>query len=120
MLTEFREFISQGNLVALAVAVVIGSAFGALVSSFVRNLLTPLIGAIGGQPDFSALAFTVNDSRFRYGEFVNALVSFLIVAFALFIFVRPFNVLMGRLERESGPASRSRPCPECVSNIPVA
>jgi large conductance mechanosensitive channel len=120
MLTEFREFITQANLVALAVAVVIGSAFGALVSSLVRNMITPLIGALGGQPDFSELVFTINDSRFRYGEFANALVSFLFIAFALFVFVRPFNALMERLERQSGPASRTRPCPECLSDIPVA
>jgi large conductance mechanosensitive channel len=119
-LTEFREFITQANLVALAVAVVIGSAFGAAVSSLVRNLITPFIAALGGQPDFSELAFTINDSRFRYGEFANALLSFLFVAVALFVFVRPFNTLMARLERESGPAERSRPCPECLSDIPVA
>lgn len=116
-LTEFREFITQANLVALAVAVVIGSA---LVSSLVRNMITPLIGALGGQPDFSELAFTINDSRFRYGEFANALVSFLFIAFALFVFVRPFNALMERLERRAGPTSRTRPCPECLSDVPVA
>ena len=120
MLAEFWKFVSQGNLVALAVAVVIGSAFGALVSSLVRNLITPLIGALGGEPDFSTLAFTINDSRFRYGEFANTLLSFLVVAFALFVFVRPFNALMERLETRAGPASRTRPCPECLSDIPVA
>ena len=120
MLAEFWEFVSQGNLVALAVAVVIGSAFGAVVSSLVRNLITPLIGALGGEPDFSALAYTINDSRFRYGEFANALLSFVIVALALFVFVRPFNAFLGRMQKHAGPASRTRPCPECLTDIPVA
>jgi len=120
MLTEFWEFVSQGNLVAFAVAVVIGSAFSALVSSLVRNLMTPLIGALGGQPDFSALAFTINDSRIRYGEFANALLSFLIVVLALFLSVRPFNAFLARVEKQAGPASRTRPCPECLTDMPVA
>jgi large conductance mechanosensitive channel len=83
-------------------------------------MITPLIAAIGGQPDFSELAFTINESRFRYGEFANALVSFLFVVLALVVCVRPFNALMQRLERQAGPTSRMRPCPECLSDIPVA
>jgi len=120
MLTEFWEFVSQANLVALAVAVVIGSAFSALIASLVKNMITPLIGALGSEPDFSALAFTINDSRFRYGGFANALLSFVIVALALFLFVRPFNAFLARVEKQAGPASRTRPCPECLSDVPVA
>ena len=98
MLKEFRDFVLRGNVVELAVAVVIGAVFGAVVTAFVSFFVTPLIAAIGGKPDFSALAFTVNGSRFAYGAFFNALLSFLIVAAVIFFFVvRPLNTLMARL-----------------------
>src|SRR5215210_2752894 len=101
MLKEFRDFVLRGNVVELAVAVVIGAAFGALVAAFVSSVITPLIAAIGGKPDFSALAFTINGSRFTYGVFLNALISFLIVAAVIFFFVvRPLNLLMARLKPE--------------------
>jgi large conductance mechanosensitive channel len=98
---EFRDFILRGNVVALAIAVVIGVAFGAVITSFVEDLLTPLIAAIGGQPDFSELTFTINGSQFFYGQFVNAVVSFLIIAAVVFFLVIvPLNRLMHRYEDE--------------------
>jgi large conductance mechanosensitive channel len=119
MLKEFRDFILRGNVVELAVAVVIGAAFGAVVAALVSSFITPLIAAIGGKPDFSALAFTINDSRFTYGVFLNALISFLIVAAVIFFFVvRPLNLLMARLKPEPAVDRVVRPCPECLSDIP--
>lgn len=122
MFKEYKEFILRGNVVDLAVAVVIGAAFGAVVTSFVRDLLTPMIAAIGGQPDFSAIAFTVNGSRFRIGEFINALLSFLIVATAVFFLViLPVNRLRElRLRGQGTPDPTTRQCPQCLSEIPVA
>src|SRR5215212_7184976 len=97
MLKDFRQFILRGNLVDLAVAVVIGAAFGAVVSALVADLITPLIAAIGGKPDFSGLSFTINDSKFRYGDFINAIISFVIVAAAIFfLVVKPINALQAR------------------------
>ena len=97
MVKEFREFLLRGSVVDLAVAVVLGAAFGAVVTSFVEDLLTPLIAALGGEPDFSGLTFTVNESRFRYGEFINAVISFAIIGAAVFFFVvKPVNTLMAR------------------------
>jgi large conductance mechanosensitive channel len=104
MLREFKDFLLRGNVVDLAIAVVIGAAFGALVASFVANLLTPLIAAIFGEPDFSQLTFTINDSTFRYGAFINALITFLTVAVAIFFFVvKPVNALMARRNRGEEP-----------------
>jgi large conductance mechanosensitive channel len=121
MLTEFREFILRGNLVDLAVAVVIGTAFTAVVTSMVEDLVTPLIAAIGGEPDFSALSFTINESEFRYGDFINALITFLIVATVLFFFViKPVNALLSRLRTEPPVGEETAQCPECLSEIPVA
>src|SRR4051812_46456537 len=121
MIKDFRQFILRGNLVDLAVAVVIGAAFGALVTAFVASFVTPLIAAIGGKPDFSSLAFTINGSRFTYGSFFNALLSFLIIAAVIFLFVvRPLNTLMARLKPEPAVARVVRPCPECLSDIPEA
>jgi large conductance mechanosensitive channel len=121
MLQEFREFILRGNLVDLAVAVVIGTAFTAVVTSMVEDLITPLIAAIGGEPDFSALSFTINASEFRYGDFINALIAFLIVSAVLFFFViKPVNALLARLRTEPPVAEETRQCPECLSEIPVA
>jgi large conductance mechanosensitive channel len=119
MLKEFRQFILRGNLVDLAVAVVIGTAFTAVVTSLVKNLITPLIAAIGGQPDFGDLAFTINDSRFGYGDFLNALVSFLIVAAVVFfLVVKPVNTLMARFRTEPDVERPTRDCPACLSQVP--
>lgn len=121
MLKEFRDFVLRGNVIELAVAVVIGAAFGALVTAFVSSLITPLIAAIGGEPDFSELAFTINGSRFTYGVFINAVISFLIIAAVVFFFVvRPLNALMARLRPEPAVDRVVRPCPECLSDIPEA
>ncbi len=121
MLREFREFILRGNLVDLAVAVVIGTAFGALVTALVSSLVTPLIAAVGGEPDFSALSFTINDSRFAYGEFLNALIAFLVIAAVVFFFViKPVNALIARLRPERKVDAVTRECPECLSDIPSA
>lgn len=121
MLKEFRDFVLRGNVVDLAVAVVIGAAFGALVTAFVADFVTPLIAAVGGQPDFSRLTFTINDSVFRYGDFINALISFLIIAAVVFFFViKPLNTVMARLKPEPPLDQPTRPCPECLSDIPEA
>ena len=117
---DFKEFLLRGNLVELAVAVVIGVAFGALVASFVENLITPLIAAIFGEPDFSALKFTINDSAFTYGAFINALISFLVIAAVVyFLVVKPVNALMERSKSEPPVDEPVRDCPECLSSIPA-
>jgi large conductance mechanosensitive channel len=108
MLKEFRDFILRGNVVELAVAVVIGAAFGAVVTEFVESIVTPLIAAIVGKPDFSALTFTINGSRFTYGEFLNALIAFLsIAAVIFFLIVKPMNTIMARMKRKEEPASEA-------------
>jgi len=120
MIKDFRQFILRGNLVDLAVAVVIGAAFGALVTAFVASFVTPLIAAIGGKPDFSSLAFTINGSRFTYGSFFNALLSFLIIAAVVFFFVvRPVNTLLERYATQPDVEHPTRDCPACLSQIPV-
>ena len=119
MLKEFKAFLLRGNVVDLAVAVVIGGAFGAVITAFVKDLLTPLIGAIVGKPDFSGITFTINDSQFLLGDFINALVAFLMVSAAVYFFVvvKPMNALNAR----RAPAeATTRPCPECLSEIPLA
>jgi large conductance mechanosensitive channel len=121
MVKEFRDFILRGNVVDLAVAVVIGAAFGAVVTSLIENMITPLIAAIFGQPDFSALEFTINDSVFRYGAFLNSVFAFLTIAVVIFFFVvKPMNML---IERTRKPATAAEPttekCPECLSDIPL-
>ena len=101
MIKEFREFILRGNVVDLAVAVVIGAAFGAVVAAFVADVVTPLIAAIGGKPDFAELQFTINESTFKYGHFLNAIISFLIIAAVIFFFVvKPLNALAARRKQE--------------------
>jgi large conductance mechanosensitive channel len=121
MLREFRAFVVRGNLVDLAVAVVIGTAFAAVVNAVVKDLITPLIAAIAGEPDFGDLAFTINDSRFAYGDFLNQLLTFLIVAAVVFfLVVKPVNALMARLRTEPDVESDTRACPECLSQIPRA
>ncbi len=121
MLKEFREFILRGNLVDLAVAVVLGTAFGAVVTALVKDLVTPLIAAIGGQPDFSALKFKINGSEFLYGDFINALLAFLIIAAVVFFFViKPVNALMARRKVEPAADATTQACPRCLSDIPIA
>jgi large conductance mechanosensitive channel len=121
MVNDFKEFLLRGNVVDLAVAVVIGTAFGAVVTAFVADLVTPLIGAIGGQPDFSALDFTINDSTFRYGDFINNLLSFLIIAAVIFFFVVvPINKLMEARKTEKPIDTTIKECPFCLSSIPAA
>jgi large conductance mechanosensitive channel len=118
----FKAFILRGNVLDLAVAVVIGGAFGAVVTALVKDLLTPLIAAIVGKPDFSALAFTLHNSRFAIGDFANAVISFLLIAAAVYFFViLPVNTLTARLHRgERPPDPTIKKCPECLSNIPIA
>ena len=121
MLREFRSFIVRGNLVDLAVAVVIGTAFTAVVAALVKDIVTPLIAAIGGEPNFGNLAFTINGSRFAYGDFLNAVLTFLIVAAVMFFLViKPVNMLLARMSTEHDVESPTRPCPECLSQIPRA
>jgi large conductance mechanosensitive channel len=121
MLREFRAFILRGNLVDLAVAVVIGTAFTAVVNAFVKDIITPLIAAIGGKTNFANLAFTINGSRFAYGDFLNAALTFLIVAAVMFFLViKPVNVLLDAMRTEPEVDSPTRPCPECLSQIPRA
>ncbi len=119
MLTEFRQFILRGNLVDLAVAVVIGTAFAAVVASLVEDLITPLIAAVFGKSDFSALSFEVNGSTFRYGDFINALITFLLVAAVLFfVVIKPVNALLARVQSEAPADEETRKCPECLSQVP--
>jgi large conductance mechanosensitive channel len=122
MLKGFKQFLLRGNVVDLAVAVIIGTAFGAVVAAMVKDLLTPLIAAIAGQPDFSAIQFTVNGSKFLIGEFINAVVSFLLVAAAVYFFVvAPMNMIMERRKRGEAPADpTTKACPECLSEVPIA
>ena len=121
MAKEFREFILRGNLVDLAVAVVIGTAFAAVIAALVADLVTPLIAAVGGNPDFSELSFTINGSVFRYGHFLNALLTFLIVAAVMFFLViKPINALLARRRTEPPTDEPTRDCPECLSEIPTA
>jgi len=115
----FRDFITRGNLIDLAVAVVIGLAFTAVVTAFVADLITPLIAAIGGKPDFSSLTFRINHSTFKYGLFFNALISFLIIAAVVyFLIVAPMARITARFARKVEATTRD--CPECLSSIPVA
>ena len=122
MLKGFRQFIMRGNVLDLAVAVVIGAAFGAVVTAFVTNILTPLIAAIVGKPDFSAFYFSVNGAVISYGVFLNALVAFLLVAAAVYFFmIAPMNAWKARAARNALPADpTSKKCPECLSEIPIA
>ncbi len=121
MLKEFRAFLLRGNVVDLAVAVVIGTAFGLVVSALVKDLITPLLAIPGGTPDFSSLSFTINGSTFFYGHFINVVVSFVSIAAAIFFFVvKPMNALMARRKTQPDVDSTVRECPECLSNIPSA
>ena len=120
MFSEFKQFVLRGNVIDLAVAVVIGVALGAVVTSLVEDVIMPIIGAVGGQPDFSGLSFTINDSDVRYGAFLTALLSFLIIAVVVFVFiVKPMNALLTRMRTEPSPDLLTTKCPECLSEIQV-
>ena len=121
MLSGFKQFILRGNVVDLAVGVVIGAAFGSVVTALTKDLLTPLIAAIVKAPDFSALKWTLNGSTFLYGDFVNAVISFLLVAGAVYFFVvTPINALIARTRKDPAPADpTTKKCPECLSEIPI-
>jgi large conductance mechanosensitive channel len=121
MLKGFRDFLMRGNVVDLAVAVVIGGAFGTVVTALVKDLITPLIAAIGGKPDFSALLFTINGSKFMIGDFLNAVISFIMVAAAIYFFiVVPMNKLMSLRKAPPAAAPTTKKCPDCLSEIPIA
>lgn len=120
MLKGFKQFVLRGNVVDLAVGVVIGASFSNIVNALVKDLLTPFIGAIAKVPDFSGLYFSINGSKFMYGEFLNALISFLIVALAVyFLVVVPINFLISKSKREAPADPSSKKCPECLSEIPL-
>jgi large conductance mechanosensitive channel len=121
MLTGFRQFLLRGNVIDLAVAVIIGGAFGTVVAAMVKDLLTPLIAAVVGQPDFSAMTFTVNGSQFLIGDFINALIAFVLVSAAVYFFVVvPVNALAARRARgEAPPDPTTKKCPECLSEVPI-
>ena len=122
MLSGFRQFLLRGNVIDLAVAVVIGGAFGAVIAALVKDLLTPLIGAVVGAPDFSALSFSVNGSQFLIGDFINAVVSFVLIAAAVyFVVVVPMNALTARRNRGIAPPDpTTKKCQECLSEVPIA
>ena len=122
MASGFKQFLLRGNVVDLAVGVVVGAAFGGVVSEFTKDLLTPLIAALVGKPDFSAIQFEVNGSKFLLGNFLNAIISFLLVATAVYYFVvLPVNAMMARAKKEPPPPDpTTKKCPECLSEIPIA
>lgn len=119
MLKDFKEFLLRGNIVDLAVAFVIGVAFAAVVNALVADLVMPVIAAIFGKPDFGALTFTINGSHFRYGDFINAVISFLAIAAAIFfLVVKPMELVTSRVRRHEEATLRE--CPECLTPIPTA
>jgi large conductance mechanosensitive channel len=120
-MSGFKTFLLRGSLVDVAVGIVIGVAFTTVVQGMVKDLITPLIAAIGGKPDFSQLAFTVNHSKFLYGDFINVLVSFVIIAAVLyFLILSPYARLKAVFEKPPAPEPEARPCPYCLTRIPVA
>jgi large conductance mechanosensitive channel len=121
MLKGFKQFVLRGNVLDLAVAVVMGGAFGAVVTALVKDLLTPFIASVAKTPDFSSMAFQVNGSKFLIGDFVNSLISFLLIAVAVYFFViMPVNALMARLNRgEAPPDPTTKKCPECLSDVAI-
>jgi large conductance mechanosensitive channel len=115
----FKKFLLRGNVVDLAIAIIIGIAFGLVIAAFTKDIITPIIAAIGGKPDFSSLSFTINNSKFLYGDFINAVVSFLILALILYFFVvKPFGALMDRYGPSSEEPTPTTDCPHCKSAIP--
>jgi large conductance mechanosensitive channel len=121
MLDEFKKFILRGNVVDMAVGVVIGAAFGGVVAALTKDMLTPLIAALVGKPDLSSISFTINGSLFPIGDFINACIAFLLVATAVYFFVvTPVNALVARMNRgEAPPDPTTKKCPECLSEIPI-
>lgn len=120
MLKGFKQFILRGNVVDLAVGVVVGAAFGTVVSATVKDILTPLIGAIAKVPDFSSLSLTLNDSKILYGDFLNAIISFLLVSVSVYFFVIvPVNSLVNRVRKDPPADPTTKKCPECLSEIPI-
>jgi len=121
MLKGFKQFILRGNVLDLAVAVVMGGAFGAVVTALVKDLLTPLIASVAKTPDFSSMAFQVNGSKFLIGDFINSLIAFLLIAVAVYFFViMPVNALVARLNRgEAPPDPTTKKCPECLSDVAI-
>jgi large conductance mechanosensitive channel len=121
MFKGFRDFILRGNVVDLAVAVVIGAAFSGIVKSLTDDLITPMIAAIGHKPNFSYLIWNVHGGKITYGNFLNAVINFLIVAFAIYFFVViPLNALLKRFHPAQAEPPKTRPCPQCLSDIPLA
>ena len=117
LVKEFKQFLMRGNLVELAVAFVIGVVFAALIKAFIADLITPIIALIFGQPNFGSLSFTINSSHFLYGDFINALITFVTTAAVIFLFVvKPYNALMSRRAKEDPTVKE---CPECTSEIPI-
>jgi large conductance mechanosensitive channel len=121
MLKGFRDFILRGNVVDLAVGVVIGAAFGTVVTALVKDLITPIIAALVKKPDFSGFSFQINGAKFLYGDFLNAIISFLLIAAAIYFFVvLPVNTLLAKFHPQPKVAPATRSCPECLSDIPMA
>ena len=122
MLKEFRSFLMRGNIVDLAVAVVIGVAFGAVVTSLVDDIVMPIIRIFGGSPNFSSNSFDINGSEFRWGNFLTQLIAFVVIAAVIFfVVIKPMNVLMARMSRgETPPDPTTRACPECLGMVPIA
>ena len=120
-MSGFRKFLLRGNVVDLAVAVIIGAAFGTLITAFVRDFITPLLGAIGGKRNFNGLYFTVHRAHFFYGDFINFLIAFVILAAVIYFFVVvPVNALMERYKPTAEEPVPTKDCPECLSSIPAA
>jgi large conductance mechanosensitive channel len=120
MLDGFKKFILRGNVVDMAVGVVVGAAFGSVVTELTKAFLTPLIALLVGKPDYSNLKFTINTTTFPIGEFINACISFILIAAAVYFFVVvPINWLMARMHKEEAPAPTTKKCPECLSEIPI-
>ncbi|MDQ1471532.1 MAG: large conductance mechanosensitive channel [Bryobacterales bacterium] len=116
----FKQFLLRGNVVDLAVGVIIGASFGSVVTAFTKDLLTPLIAAVAGKPDFSAIQFEINGSKFMVGDFINAVVSFVIVAAVVYyLVVLPVNALVSRARKEPPADPTTKKCPECLSEIPI-
>jgi large conductance mechanosensitive channel len=116
----FKAFLLRGNVVDLAVGVVIGIAFGAVITAFVKDLVTPLIAALFGKPDFSSLSFTINNSKFLYGDFINAILAFVIIGAVLYFFVViPYTAMVARSHKEPPADPTTKKCPECLSEIPI-
>ena len=121
MLKDFKTFLMRGNVIDLAVAVVIGVAFGAVVTALVEDIITPIIAAVGGQPDFSGLTFAINNSVFKYGAFLNAIISFVVIAAVIFfVVVKPMSMMMARMARGEAPSDpTTKLCSECLSEVPL-